>query len=176
MKVELALESIPTRSEQQHKAGGYEVSRLSTCDPKLDRSFYTLNADGGIVAEPGQAAGEAAIGVLLKDPYGSVVHKISVRIGWVPDQNVAEYRALIAGLRLARGHGIDDIRVFLDSSLVVNAVNGADKVKPKYFDLCMEAHTLVREFADIQISWVQGEKQNRDAHDMADKALASLRP
>lgn len=134
------------------------------------RSFYLLYADGGIVAEAGQAAGEAAIGVVLKDPWMSVVHEISVRIGWVDDHHIPEYRALIAGLKLARGHGIDAMRVFLDSALVANQTNGLWKVAPTYLDLCAEARSLIREFSDIEICHV-ARKENREAHDLADKAL-----
>ncbi|MEA2505633.1 MAG: ribonuclease / adenosylcobalamin/alpha-ribazole phosphatase [Actinomycetota bacterium] len=134
------------------------------------RGFFQLNADGGIIAKQGQAEGQASIGVVLRDPQGQMVHDISVRIGCVEDHHIAEYRALIAGLKLALGHGIADIRVRLDSALVVNAVNGADRVKPTYFDLCTEAHALVREFSDIEIVRVPS-KENREAHALADKAL-----
>ena len=137
--------------------------------------FYRLNADGGIVADPGQASGEAAIGVVLKNPDDSVVHEISVRIGWALDHHIAEYRALIAGLRLARGHGVDDIRVFLDSAMVVNQVNGEWKIKPEYFALCTEAHALVKDFADMEITLVS-RKQNAEADRLADEALRPLRP
>ncbi|MGI8519432.1 MAG: ribonuclease HI family protein [Actinomycetota bacterium] len=131
--------------------------------------------NGGIVALQGQAEGEAAIGAVLKDPGGSLLHQISARIGWAPDHHVAEYQALIAGLRLARGHGVDRIRVFLDSAVVVNQVNGDWKVKEEHFKpLVREAHTLVREFTDIQISLV-GRKGNAEAHTLADKALAPIR-
>ena len=41
---------------------------------------------------------------------------------------VAEYRALIEGLKLARSRGIQRIRVFLDSELVVDQVNDRAKV------------------------------------------------
>jgi ribonuclease HI len=152
-----------------------ELAAQSNTGPDPDRRFYRLNADGGIVADPGQASGEAAIGVVLKNPDDSVVHEISVRIGWALDHHIAEYRALIAGLRLARGHGIDDIRVFLDSAMVVNQVNGEWKIKPEYFALCTEAHALVKDFADIKITLVS-RKENAEADALADQALRPLRP
>lgn len=139
-----------------------------------ERTFYQLNTDGGIVAEPGQAAGEASIGAVLKSPDGSVVHDLSVRIGWATDHHVAEYRALIAGLRLPRGHGVDYIRVFSDSAFVVNQVNGETRVKRDYLDLCAEARALFREFAKIAISHVD-RKDNAEAHALADRALGAIR-
>ena len=38
--------------------------------------------------------------------------------------NEAEYQALIEGLELAHDHGIQRIRVYMDSELVVDQVNG----------------------------------------------------
>lgn len=141
----------------------------------MARGYFRLNADGGIVANQGQAAGEASIGVVLKNPDGSDLHTISVRIGWVPDHHIAEYRALIAGLRLARGHAIDNLRVFLDSTLVVNHVNLKSRAKQPYLDPLMEALALKREFADIEILHVARDK-NAEAHELADGVLRPLRP
>lgn len=99
------------------------------------------------------------------------LREISERIGWAEDHHVAEYRALIAGLTLARGHGINHIRVFLDSALVVNTVNGDWKLKAEHLKpLSMEARALVQEFADIKICWVPRE-WNAEADELAGKAL-----
>ena len=104
--------------------------------PDPGRKYFQLNSDGGVIAARGQAAGEAAIGVILRDPDGTEMHKISTRIGREKDHHIAEYRALIAGLMLARGHGIDWIRVYMDSALVVNHVNARVRVGKDYIDLC----------------------------------------
>lgn len=80
----------------------------------------------------------------------------------VADQTVAEllaglpprtngggllYKALIAGLeRARRPHGINRIRVFADSTLVVNTVNGDSNLEPEDLkDLCRKAGDLVKE-------------------------------
>jgi ribonuclease HI len=134
------------------------------------RKFHQLNTDGGVIAATGQAAGEAAIGVILRDPDGSEVHHISARIGWAINHHIAEYRALITGLRLARGHGIDDLRVFLDSALVVNHVNRESRVGADYIDLCAEARSLLGQFVDIQVAHVP-RRENREADALANRAL-----
>ena len=104
--------------------------------PTPKPGFYVLKTDGGITAEQG-AAGPAAIGVVLKDHKYRDVDEISKRIGWARNHHEAEYKALIAGLELARRHGIDRIRVFSDSALVVNTVNGDWKLEPEHLkDLC----------------------------------------
>lgn len=133
--------------------------------------FYVLKTDGGITAEQGQASGQAAIGVVLKDPRHRDVAEVSKRIGWAKSHNEAEYKALIDGLELARHHGIDRIRVFLDSSLVVNTVNGDWRLKPEHLkDLCATACVLVKEFADIKLCWVPRE-MNVEADALASRAL-----
>jgi ribonuclease H / adenosylcobalamin/alpha-ribazole phosphatase len=67
--------------------------------PEPSKRNYLLNADGsgtGTTDNPAQGA----IGVVLRDPDGHPIAEISKRIG--PAINtVAEYRALIEGLKLA---------------------------------------------------------------------------
>jgi ribonuclease HI len=113
---------------------------------------------------------QGAIGVVLRDPDGHPVAEISKPIG--PAINtVAEYRALIEGLKLARSHGIQRIRVFLDSELVVDQVNGRAKVGNEHIKLLhTEACSLLQEFPNIRISWVP-RKWNAEADALATKAL-----
>jgi ribonuclease HI len=139
-------------------------------DPTPKPGFYVLKTDGGITAEQG-AAGPAAIGVVLKDHKYRDVDEVSQPIGWARNHHEAEYKDLIAGLELARRHGIDRIRVLSDSALVVNAVNGDWNLQPEHLkDLCAKAGLLVKEFADIQLSWVPRE-MNLEADALASRAL-----
>lgn len=136
--------------------------------------FYVLFTDGGITAEQAEASGPAAIGVVLKDPKYRDVDQVSKGIGWARNHHVAEYKALIEGLELARRHGIDRIRVFLDSALVVNTVNGDWNLEPEHLkDLCTTACVLVKEFADIKMCWVPRE-MNREADALASRALGRV--
>ena len=119
--------------------------------PEPSKRNYLLNADGsgtGTIDNPAQGA----IGVVLRDPDGHLIAEISKRIG--PAINtVAEYRALIEGLKLARSRGIQRIRVFLDSELVVDQVNGRAKVGKEHIrPLHTEACSLLQEFPNIRIS------------------------
>jgi ribonuclease HI len=130
---------------------------------------YLLKADGsgtGTTDNPAQGA----IGVVLWDPNGHQIDQISERIG--PAINtVAEYRALIKGLKLARSHGIHRIRVFLDSELVVDQVNGHAKVHKEHIrPLHTEACALLQEFPNHRISWVP-RKWNAEADALCKKAL-----
>ena len=136
----------------------------------LKPGFYVLKTDGGITAEQG-ASGHAAIGVVLKDPEYRDVDEVSQQIGWARNHHEAEYKALIEGLKLARRRGIDRIRVFLDSALVVNTVNGDWNLKAEHHkDLLTKACDLVKEFADIKVCWVPRE-MNFEADSLASRAL-----
>ena len=104
-------------------------------DPTTKPGFYALQTDRGITAEQG-AAGPAAIGVVLKDHNYRDVDEVSQPIGCARNHHEAEYKALIAGLELARRHGIDRIRVFTDSALVVNTVNGDWNLQPEHLKTC----------------------------------------
>lgn len=137
--------------------------------PQPSKRNYLLNTDGsgtGTVDNPSQGA----IGVLLRDPDGHLIAEISEQIG--PAINtVAEYRALIQGLKLARSRGIQRIRVFLDSELVVDQVNGRAKVRKEHIrPLHAEACSLLQEFPNIRISWVP-RKWNAEADALAARAL-----
>ena len=138
-------------------------------DPEPSRGNYLLNTDGsgtGTVDNPAQGA----IGVVLRDPDGRLVAELSERIG--PAINtVAEYRALIEGLKLARSRGIERVRVFLDSELVVDQVSGRAKVGKEHLrPLHAEACSLLQEFPNIRISWVP-RKRNAEADALATRAL-----
>jgi ribonuclease HI len=124
--------------------------------------YHLLTTDGGIVADqPGKMAGEAAIGVVLKAP----LEEISEPIGPAKDHHVAEYRALIRGLEAARSRGIGHLRVWLDSALLVNQLNGRWKVKAEHLrPLHMQAVSLIRQFADIKIAWVPERRTPKRTH------------
>ena len=137
--------------------------------PEPSKRNYLLQADGsgtGTTDDPAQGA----IGVVLREPDGHAIAEISRRIG--PAINtVAEYRALIEGLKLARSRGIQRIRVFLDSELVVDQVNGRAKVGKEHLrPLHTEACSLLKEFPNIRISWVP-RKWNAEADALATQAL-----
>ncbi len=134
--------------------------------------YYLLSTDGGIVADqPGKMAGEAAIGIVLKAP----LEEIQEAIGPAKDHHVAEYRALIRGLEAARAHGIEHLRVCLDSRLVTEQLNGESQVKAEHLKpLHLQAAALIQQFADIKVTWVPREA-NSEADALASAPLGPLR-
>lgn len=131
----------------------------------LKPGYYLLNTDGGR-----KPSGVAAIGAVLRTRHLAAVDEISQAID-AKTHNVAEYRALIEGLKLARLHGIERIRVYMDSELVVEQMNGRAAVKQAHLEnLHHAARNLCGEFKSIRISWIPRE-WNVVADGLANKAL-----
>jgi ribonuclease HI len=145
--------------------------RAITQTPRPRPGLYTLHTDGGIVAAPGQPAGEAAIGAVLKNAANLLVEAISKSIGHVENHHVAEFHALIEGLRMAKRHGVDKIRVFTDSELLVRSVLDDIKLKSaEHRELRDNARELYSSFTDRKLSWVPRE-MNTEADLLAGAAL-----
>lgn len=96
-----------------------------------------VEADGGSRGNPGPAA----FGALVRDSEsGAVLAETAETLGTVTN-NVAEYRGLIAGLRLAADvDATADVEVRMDSKLVVEQMAGRWKIKhPDLRPLAAEA-------------------------------------
>jgi ribonuclease HI len=146
-----------------------------TQPPRPRPGLYTLHTDGGIVAASGQPTGIAAIGAVLKNSRNLLVEAISKRIGHVDDHHVAEFGALIAGLRMAKRHGVNKIRVFTDSDLVIRSIQDEIKLRSEEHQrLRTQARKVYRTFGDRRLSWVPRE-MNTEADLLASRALP-LRP
>jgi ribonuclease HI len=101
-----------------------------------------VHVDGGARGNPGPAA----IGVVVSSPGGEVLDEVAEPIG-VATNNVAEYRALLRGLELARALGASEVEIVNDSELVARQLTGAYKVKhPAMKPLHAEAMAALREF------------------------------
>jgi ribonuclease HI len=128
----------------------------------------TLYADGGARGNPGPAA----IGVVLTDSTGADLDVISRTIGETTN-NVAEYTALIEGLKLALERGVTDIEVKLDSKLVVHQLNGEWKIKSDALrGLAVEAKRLLNRFHSSKVEHV-ARAGNAAADALVNQALDS---
>lgn len=146
-----------------------------TQTPRPRPGLYTLHTDGGVAAEEGQSSGEGAIGAVLKNSDNQLVEAISEPIGQVEASGVAEFRALVEGLKMAKRHGVDKIRVFMDSELVIQSVHNEVTLKSEESQrLQTEARELYRTFGDRRLTWVPRE-MNTEADLLASAALP-IRP
>jgi ribonuclease HI len=135
--------------------------------------MYLLLFDGGFRKVSEREPGRGSIGVVLRDPRDRAVPggEISEEIERVPDQQSAEFRALIEGLHLARRKKISYVAVFSNSRTLVNQINERVGVGDEdQEDLCEEAIRELKRFEGWQISWIPQE-WNEDAHGLASDAL-----
>ena len=94
--------------------------------------------DGGARGNPGPAA----YGYVLEEEDGTVLDARGEAIG-VATNNVAEYRALLAGLAKAVELGLRDVEVVSDSELLVKQMRGEYKIKNEALrELADEAERL----------------------------------
>ena len=83
-----------------------------------------VHVDGGARGNPGPAA----VAAVVTGPDGEVLAEEAEYIGEATN-NVAEYRAVLLGLELARSLGAREVEVVNDSELVARQIGGQYKVK-----------------------------------------------
>jgi len=121
-----------------------------------------LSTDGGARGNPGPAA----YGYVLEAEDGTVLDARGETIG-VATNNVAEYRALIAGLEKAVELGIDELEVVSDSELLVKQMQGEYRVKNEALrELNDEANSLERKLGLLRYKAVR-----REHNELADKLV-----
>ena len=125
-----------------------------------------LSTDGGARGNPGPAA----YGYVLKAEDGTVLDARGEAIG-VATNNVAEYRALVAGLEKAAELGLDEVEVVSDSELLVKQMRGEYRVKNAALaDLNDEASRLARRIGRVTYRAVRRE-HNELADQLVNEAL-----
>ncbi|MFN3739822.1 MAG: ribonuclease HI family protein [Thermodesulfovibrionales bacterium] len=123
-----------------------------------------LFSDGASSGNPGPAG----IGVVIMD--GKEEIEISKPIG-IATNNVAEYRALIAGLEKAIKLGAEAVEIYADSELVVRQIKGLYKVRDEdLLRLWKKTNDLLRRFKSYSITHIPRE-ENRKADRLARQAL-----
>jgi ribonuclease HI len=125
-----------------------------------------VHVDGGARGNPGPAAAAA----VATTPEGDELAERSAYLGQATN-NVAEYRALLLGLELARELGAREVEVVNDSELVARQIGGEYKVKhaglrPLYLD----AMRALRDFDGWSVRSVRRE-ENLRADELVNETL-----
>ena len=129
-----------------------------------------VHVDGGARGNPGPAA----VAAVATDPGGGELAERKAYIGEATN-NVAEYRALLLGLELARELGAREVEVVNDSELVARQIEGRYKVKhPGLKPLYLETMKALREFGDWSVRSVRRESNER-ADQLVNEALDEAR-
>jgi ribonuclease HI len=127
-----------------------------------------LFTDGGARGNPGPAAAA----YVLEAEDGTVLAAHGEAIG-VATNNVAEYRALVAGLQKALALGVDELEVVSDSELLVRQMKGEYRVKnAALIELSLDAGRLARELGEVRYTAVRRE-HNELADRLVNEALDS---
>ena len=129
-----------------------------------------VHVDGGARGNPGPAAAACVI----TSPAGEVIGEHSQLLGTATN-NVAEYRALLLGLKCARELGASEVEVVGDSELIAKQVTGSYKVKHEAMrPLHREAMTVLQAFDRWSIRTV-ARSQNARADALVNAALDQAR-
>jgi ribonuclease HI len=121
-----------------------------------------LYTDGGSRGNPGPAA--AAF--VLQEEDGTVLDARGDAIG-VQTNNVAEYTALLNGLRRAAELGVTAVEVVSDSELMVKQMRGEYKIKNAALrELSIEATRLARAIGRVTYTAVR-----REHNELADRLV-----
>ncbi|GJU40271.1 reverse transcriptase domain-containing protein [Tanacetum coccineum] len=111
-------------------------------------AWWTLFTDGSSCVDG------CGAGVILTDPEG-VEFTYALRFQFETTNNEAEYKALIAGLRIAEKIGVKNLEVNVDSKLVANQVNGTYIAKKtdmiKYLEKVKALTSTFRAFSIKQV-------------------------
>jgi probable phosphoglycerate mutase len=130
-----------------------------------------LSTDGGARGNPGPAA----YGYVLETEDGTVLAAHGQAIGTATN-NVAEYRALVAGLEKALELHVDELEVVSDSELLVKQMRGEYKVKNATLKELNEwAAELADKLRSVRYTAVRRE-HNELADRLVNEALDALGP
>jgi ribonuclease HI len=132
----------------------------------------TLFCDGGARGNPGPAAIGAVVFDATVDPP-QLVASVSEHIG-IATNNVAEYKALIAGLEAVAHVKARVMHVRADSLLVINQLRGKWKVKHENMrPLHAQARALLAAYEVVDLQHVPRE-ENTEADALVNAALDAL--
>lgn len=131
----------------------------------LNKLFY-LQTDGGARNNPGPAG----IAYIIRDGQGEILEKEGRFIG-LATNNVAEYTALLEGLKALAKHQPEKVICLLDSELVVRQLQGLYRVKqPHLQTLFLAVKKAAAVFPKVEYRAAPREK-NKEADKLVNKAI-----
>ncbi len=125
-----------------------------------------LYTDGASRGNPGQAGA----GAVILDENGRELAARGEYLG-ICTNNVAEYKALISGLRMAVEVGCAELNIFLDSELIVRQLTGRYKVKNATLKpLFLQVQQLLQRLERFTITHVPRSENSR-ADELANQGI-----
>ncbi len=125
-----------------------------------------INIDGASKGNPG----EASIAVIIRDENKKILEEYCESIG-IATNNIAEYTAALKAIELAAKHTRDEIKIFSDSKLLVNQLNGAYRIRNKnLFKIVVQIKSLENIFKKVSYFNI-GREHNTLADALANKVF-----
>jgi len=139
---------------------------LPTKKNKTNPVVWRLFTDGASKGNPGPAGA----GWVLTSDQDSDSFKECKFLGQATN-NEAEYQALILGLQQALSYGVQEIKIYMDSELLVRQLNGDYRVKNQRLKVFFyQVRDLLMKFLKYDIIHIPRE-ENREADQMANEAI-----
>ena len=149
--------------------GACEV-RLAREPRPGDVQAAVLHTDGASLGNPGPAGA----GFVLASEDGAVLAEGSVPLP-PTTVNVAEYRALVAGLEEAQRQGVRRLELCMDSELIIKQLTGRYRVKaPQLQPMFRAAKKLIARLEEFTCRHVPRE-ENRRADELAGAAARRMK-
>ena len=116
----------------------------------MENKAVKLFSDGACRGNPGMGGA----GAVITDAADNILWEGKEYLGHCTN-NIAEYKALILGLKGAQAQGFNQLDVYLDSELLANQINGSYKVKNENLKILMqEVRSLLSSFKFIHVKHV----------------------
>jgi ribonuclease HI len=148
--------------QQNNVLSGYGKAGL---DSMVGKS-YKLFSDGACRGNPGVGGA----GAVITDAGESVIWEGKEYLGHCTN-NIAEYKALILGLKGALSHDFKIIEVYLDSELLAKQINGSYRVKNENLQVLMkDVRKLLASFDSVEVKHVP-RLHNSHADKLANMAI-----
>jgi ribonuclease HI len=143
-----------------------EKGITDTLNIKKEADLIVVNVDGASKGNPG----ESGIGVAIFDKDSNLINEACDYLG-VATNNIAEYKALIFGIKLSVEYNARRVLFKSDSELMVKQIKGEYKVKNAQLKLLFtEAQSLFKKLPNWKIMHVPRE-ENKEADLLANKGV-----
>ncbi|KAJ4818482.1 Pol-polyprotein [Rhynchospora pubera] len=118
---EFDISFLPKAAYKGQVLADFVVESTGRTEKRDQEALWHVHVDGA-ASERG-----SGLGIQIKGPKGEVFY-YAIHITFPVTNNMVEYEALIAGLRLVEAVGATKVRVYMDSQLVVHQINGQYEV------------------------------------------------
>ncbi|PKN19933.1 MAG: ribonuclease H [Deltaproteobacteria bacterium HGW-Deltaproteobacteria-6] len=136
----------------------------------MENKTVKLFSDGACRGNPGPGGA----GAVITDETDHILWEGKEYLGHCTN-NIAEYKALILGLKGALAQGFNQLDVYLDSELLANQINGSYKVKNENLKILMqEVRRLLSSFGSVRVKHVL-RCHNAQADKLANLAIDEYR-